>query len=160
MEDEIDKNNFCFKYLENSPLLYFKIVATFIMAIFLFYLLIDSVKTNDSVIIIFSMLFANFIAFSLVYTIYIRLKYDEICIKDDLLIIKEKNNIINKYKIKDILRTSFVSRFALNNNPSIHMYIKINGKNRRIFHYMESEVDKKYVQILNIIFKKQTKEKS
>ena len=165
MEDKNQKdinNNFCTKFPINPTTLRWKVFGAFLMVLFAVSILIDSIYEKEISDIFWSLLLVAIFSWGIYQQLHRLLAYKEICIKDDLFIVKYRNNTTKEYKIKDINRTSHTNIFAMTNNPARYIKMYINGTFLKggevIFHHKFSELKEKYAKQLDVIFKDQTKD--
>ena len=160
-EENINKN-FCAKFPINPTVLKWKVFGSFLMVLFGVGGLIQDIYKEDLTGIIIMLVVSAIFSWGLYQQIHRLVSYKEICIKDDLFIVKYKNNQIKEYKIKDINRTSHTNMFAMTNNPARYIKMYINGTFLKggevIFHHKYNELEEKYAIQLDEIFKEQTKD--
>ena len=146
-------DNFCFKYNKADIVLIFKAIGSFLIILLMFIMFVTSLEKNE----IENIIIASFVMLAGIIGLYTELHrrffYDEICIEDGYFIVKNKNIIKSKTLIKDINCVSHTSIIAMWDNA----YIKMYSNKKLLFHYKESEFEEEEKDILNEIFKNQTK---
>ena len=160
-EENINKN-FCAKFPINPTVLKWKVFGSFLMVLFGVGGLIHSFYEEVIIDIIIGIIISAIFSWIFYIELYRLITYKEICIKDDLFIVKYKNNQIKEYKIKDINVSRHVNMLNMSSNPTPYLLLHIDGEilkgGKLIFHYVRTEIEEKYAIQLDEIFKEQTKD--
>ena len=138
----------CFNYPKNKQSVVIKAMLMFSVSIFSFVIAFNEFNNNINITILSLGFFSIVGALDGLSKIHRIISYDQVCIENNRLIIKNKKKILNKVPIEEIQVVSKTNPFNMFQTSWKRLYYN----NTLIFHYETNEIneanEKKFTNII------------